>query len=62
MRLTSESTRYWESQVDIGEAIQGWVYWTWKVEDADDWSYQRGLQGGWIPQDPTERMYPNVCN
>ncbi|KAK7690699.1 hypothetical protein QCA50_005798 [Cerrena zonata] len=54
--------KYWESQVDIGEAIQGWVYWTWKVENADDWSYQRGLEGGWIPQDPTERLYPSVCN
>lgn len=23
--------RYYEAQVSIGEAIQGWVYWTWKV-------------------------------
>lgn len=22
---------YWELQVEIGEAVQGWVYWTWKV-------------------------------
>ncbi|KAI0766749.1 glycoside hydrolase superfamily [Irpex lacteus] len=53
--------KYYEAQVAIGEAIQGWVYWTWKVEDADDWSYQRGLEGGWIPQDPTDRLYPNIC-
>ena len=25
------SSRYWEVQVDIGESIQGWVFWTWKV-------------------------------
>ena len=25
--------RYYEAQVAIGEAIQGWVYWTWKVCD-----------------------------
>lgn len=73
--------QYYEAQVAIGEAIQGWVYWTWKVreayvcgfsdlsfqcviqvENADDWSYQRGLQGGWIPQDPSDRMYPNICS
>jgi len=23
--------RYWEMQVDIGDAVQGWIYWTWKV-------------------------------
>lgn len=23
--------QYWEVQVEIGEAVQGWVYWTWKV-------------------------------
>lgn len=23
--------RYWEVQVNIGESVNGWVYWTWKV-------------------------------
>ncbi|EFI27950.1 exo-beta-1,3-glucanase [Coprinopsis cinerea okayama7 len=23
--------RYWEVQVEIGESVQGWVFWTWKV-------------------------------
>ncbi|KAH8100877.1 glycoside hydrolase [Cristinia sonorae] len=54
--------QYFESQVEIGEGIQGWVYWTWKAENADDWSYQKGLEGGWIPQDPTDRQYPNLCD
>lgn len=54
--------QYWESQVSIGEAIHGWVFWTWKAENADDWSYQKGLEGGWIPQDPTNRQYPNLCS
>ncbi|KIP08203.1 glycoside hydrolase family 5 protein [Phlebiopsis gigantea 11061_1 CR5-6] len=53
--------QYYEAQVAIGEAIQGWVYWTWKAENADDWSYQRGLAGGWIPQNPSDRMYPDIC-
>ena len=106
------SFRYWEVQVDIGESIQGWVFWTWKVslshligswalersispqkmqrgfwqrfiylyissdawfflidkktyfqaENADEWSYQMGLEGGWIPTDPTNRLYPGICS
>ena len=26
--------RYWEAQVTAAEAVQGWVYWTWKVRQA----------------------------
>jgi len=54
--------QYWEAQVDVGESIQGWIYWAWKTESADEWSYEKGLAGGWIPQDPTERMYPGLCD
>ncbi|KAF8910616.1 glycoside hydrolase superfamily [Gymnopilus junonius] len=54
--------KYWEVQVEVGENVNGWIFWTWKAENADEWSYQRGLQGGWIPQDPTDRMYPGICS
>ncbi|KAJ6494809.1 glycoside hydrolase family 5 protein [Mycena vitilis] len=54
--------KYWEVQVTMGENVQGWMYWTWKAENSDDWSYQKGLEGGWIPQDPTNRLYPNICS
>ena len=30
-KLTVCAHRYWEAQVDIGETIQGWVWWAWKV-------------------------------
>jgi len=33
-----------------------------QAENADEWSYQRGLEGGWIPKDPTERLYPDICS
>lgn len=32
--------RYWEAQVTAAEAVQGWVYWTWKVRQT---SNSRGL-------------------
>jgi len=39
----------------------GWIYWTWKAENADEWSYQAGLNLGWIPRDPNQRLYPDIC-
>ncbi|KAF8071947.1 glycoside hydrolase family 5 protein [Lyophyllum atratum] len=53
--------KYWEVQTEIGENVSGWVFWTWKAENADEWSYQKGLEGGWIPRDPTNRLYPGIC-
>lgn len=26
----------------------GWVYWTWKTEEAKDWALKDGFEGGWI--------------
>ncbi|SJX64821.1 related to EXG1-Exo-1,3-beta-glucanase precursor [Sporisorium reilianum f. sp. reilianum] len=47
----------WEAQVDANEGGAGWMMWTWKTEPraAEEWSYQKGLQYGWIPRDPTQR-------
>ncbi|GJJ08695.1 hypothetical protein Clacol_002914 [Clathrus columnatus] len=54
--------KYWEVQVDAGEEANGWIYCetAWKTESADEWSYQKGLEGGWIPKDPTERAFPDL--
>lgn len=54
--------QYWEAQVISYEKGSGWIQWTWKAENADDWSYQAGLEYGWIPQDPTDLEYPNICD
>ncbi|KDQ06363.1 glycoside hydrolase family 5 protein [Botryobasidium botryosum FD-172 SS1] len=53
---------YWEAQVTSYEKVNGWIYWTWKTESADEWSYQKGLEGGWIPQDPTQRLNGSICS
>src|ERR1700743_191126 len=26
--------KYWEAQVTIAEKVNGWIYWTWKAENA----------------------------
>ena len=43
------------------EKASGWIQWTWKAEQADEWSYSAGLQFGWIPRVPTNRKYPQIC-
>ncbi|OAX40064.1 glycoside hydrolase family 5 protein [Rhizopogon vinicolor AM-OR11-026] len=53
--------QYWEAQVISYETVDGWIMWTWKAENADEWSYQAGLQNGWIPWSPTDLEYPNIC-
>ncbi|KAJ6502680.1 glycoside hydrolase family 5 protein [Mycena vulgaris] len=53
--------QFWEAQVISYEKGQGWIQWTWKAENADEWSYQAGLANGWIPQDPTNLMFPDIC-
>ena len=49
------------AQVITYEKASGWIMWTWKAEQADEWSYQAGLRYGWIPSDPTSLEYPNIC-
>lgn len=47
-----------ETQVSVYERGSGWVFWTWKTEQAADWDYQRGLKGGWITYNLNSR--PNA--
>lgn len=54
--------KFWEAQSLSYEKGAGWVQWLWKAEIADEWSYQAGLANGWIPKDPTNLKYPNICD
>lgn len=54
--------QFWEAQTITYEKAQGWIQWTWKAEEADEWSYQAGLEYGWIPENPTDYIYPNICD
>ena len=51
----------WEAQVISYEKADGWLQWMWKTEDADEWSYQAGLNYGWVLQNSTSYMYPAIC-
>ncbi|EPQ56515.1 glycoside hydrolase [Gloeophyllum trabeum ATCC 11539] len=49
------------------DALQNWFFWTWKIGNSTEtgkvespaWSYQLGLQNGWMPTDP--RQAAGVC-
>ncbi|KIK56251.1 glycoside hydrolase family 5 protein [Collybiopsis luxurians FD-317 M1] len=52
----------WDAQtIAFEKGGQGWVMWAWKAENADDWSYQAGLKYGWIPTNPADHEYADVC-
>lgn len=54
--------QFWEAQTIAFERWgEGWIQWTWKAEVGQEWAYQAGLRNGWIPQNPTNRQYPNIC-
>ncbi|SJL04662.1 uncharacterized protein ARMOST_08030 [Armillaria ostoyae] len=46
------------------DALQNWFFWTWKIDNSSisgeiespAWSYQLGLQQGWLPKDPRDAV------
>lgn len=47
---------------------QGWIFWNFKVEESEEagdlarqWSYFKGLELGYLTQNPAEVNDPNVC-
>ncbi|KIO32688.1 glycoside hydrolase family 5 protein [Tulasnella calospora MUT 4182] len=55
--------QYFEAQVMAYEQTQGWIYWF--TETVDEWSYSKGIEGGWIPaniSDMSLRRFPDICS
>lgn len=46
------------------DALQNWFFWTWKIGNSSvtgkvgspSWSYQLGLENGWMPKDPRDSV------
>lgn len=51
-----------DAQVTTWLKGQGYFFWTWKAEAAAEWSYQDGLKYGWIPQNPNDFKYGDICD
>lgn len=53
--------RFFEVQTTVYEKASGWFMWTFKAENADDWSYDAGVKGGWIPGNLPSKTQGNPC-
>jgi glucan 1,3-beta-glucosidase len=46
-----------EAQMESFEQGWGWFYWTWKTENAVQWSWQLGMQAGILPKTAYDRTF-----
>lgn len=53
--------KYIEAQMDAYEKGAGWIFWTWKTENAIEWDFSRLLAAGFVPLPLSDREYPNQC-
>jgi len=53
--------KLFEIQTQVYEHGSGWFMWTFKAEKADDWSYDAGVKGGWIPKNLDQKIYGVQC-
>lgn len=51
--------RNFRTQQEVYEKGAGWIMWSWRNDNALDWSYQTGLKWGWIPKDLDAKPYGN---
>jgi glucan 1,3-beta-glucosidase len=50
-----------EAQLDAYEQHTGWIFWTWRAEQAPEWNMKDLLAGGLFPQPLNARRFPNQC-
>ncbi|KAK9768524.1 hypothetical protein K7432_000737 [Basidiobolus ranarum] len=48
--------KFAEKQMDAYEANYGWIFWNFKAENSPQWNYIQGVEEGWIPNPPTDRL------
>jgi len=58
--------KWWAAQVLAYEKVDGWIYWTWKVNKIGGqndwrWGYQQAVAAGAIPQDAGSAASINPC-
>lgn len=53
---------YAEAQMNSFEQAWGWFYWTWKTENAVQWSWKLGLEAGILPSDARSPTFKCEAN
>lgn len=50
--------QFWEVQADVYELGAGWIFWSNSNEFGAPWSWSQSAAQNWIPEDPTEKIWP----
>ena len=54
--------QFWEVQSDVYELAAGWIFWSFSNELGAPWSWSQSAAQNWIPEDPTEKIWPYYAN
>ncbi|WVQ99629.1 hypothetical protein IAU59_006767 [Kwoniella sp. CBS 9459] len=54
--------QFWEVQQNVYELGAGWIFWSVHHELAGPWSWTQSAAQNWIPEDPTEKVWPFDAN
>jgi glucan 1,3-beta-glucosidase len=60
-RYYQHLARSFEAQTYVYEQGSGWVYWNWKLDRDDAWSFSTGIKQGWIPKDLSSKPHGTPC-
>ncbi|WVR07113.1 hypothetical protein IAU60_004153 [Kwoniella sp. DSM 27419] len=50
--------QFWEVQANAYELGAGWIFWSVHHELAGPWSWTQSAAQNWIPEDPSEKIWP----
>jgi len=54
--------QFWEVQADVYELAAGWIFWSHWNQLGAPWSWSQSAAQNWIPEDPTEKIWPFYAN
>jgi len=54
--------QFWEVQADVFELGAGWIFWSHQNQFGAPWSWSQSAAQNWIPEDPTEKIWPFDSN
>lgn len=57
----ADTRKFIEAQMEAYDQGNGWIFWTYKTEDAIEWSVRDLIQNGLFPQPFDNRQYQNIC-
>lgn len=57
----ANTRKFVEAQLEAYDQGTGWIFWTYKTENAVEWDFRRLIDYGLFPFPFEDRHYPNIC-